>query len=213
MNTEQITCPVCGKQHTVQKPYKVKNLHLDATPIEPVVNRINAYTICDCGMLCFNAADEVYKPQEMIQDMAYQQVLLREDLDINEKKLMLMYTGLFDKTAPLLLAHYCAQPEKRKRWMEIALFITENAPQSINQQLSGAAMPAMKINARNNPFMGRWFYTAQHQRVDLLRQLGKLEEAKKELDALVANRTILPAEQHFLNTEKRLIEQKNTSLQ
>ena len=213
MNTEQITCPVCGKQHTVHKHYKVKNLHLDATPAEPVVNRLNAYTICDCGMLCFNAADEVYKPAEMIQDAAYQQVLQRDDLDVNEKKLMLMHIGLFDKTAPLLLAHYCQQPEKCQRWLEMALFVTENAPQSINRQLSGTAMPAMKINARKNPFMGRWFYTAQHQRIDLLRQLGRFEDAEQELNDLKTNHEILPAEQRFFDTEYHLIKQKNTSLQ
>lgn len=207
--TEQITCPVCGKQHTVLMHYKPSMWRLDYTPMEPVEKKLNAYTICDCGMLCYNRAHTVYKPQEMLQDEQYQSILARSDIDENVKKMMLMERGFFDKGMQLLMAHYyyeCNMPQQRHACLERALQQLRAGKDTVHARLDGASIEALK-SKKLHPLMGTLDYVAEYRQIDVLRQLGEYDAAQQLLTKMMHHHELLPIERKFLECEHTLIQQ------
>lgn len=210
MNTEQVACPVCGKQHTVTRVTQPKKMYLDMVPKYNMQEYFSAYVVCDCGMLCFNKANELPTPAKLLALPRYQDALAITS-EVDERKLMVMTYGLQYQWAPIYAAHFYAQmqnDEKREKWLNIALQRAQEGYDYNARIVEPAYFEALKL--KNTLFDTRFVYTTNHQYIELYRQLGRFEDAM-ELCNQMETTKISSHERTWLAYEKQLIQKKNKS--
>ena len=211
-NTEIITCPICGKQHSVTCATGAKNMYLDMVSMQNMVDFLNAHVVCDCGMMCFNRAHQLPTPEKLLALPRYQEVLAQYQ-DPDELRLAIMTYGIQYQWAPIYASHYYAQIgdlEKRKKWLSIALQRAQNGYDYSAQTADVVNFYALK--RKRKFFDTQFLYTLQHKYIELYRQLGKFEEANQHCEDLLRKSTS-QQEKQFLEYEKHLILAGNSNIQ
>lgn len=211
VKTEQITCPVCGKQHQVKPVTNVKVVCLDMTPQYNMQDIIDAHVLCECGMLCFNNVHTMPQPHNLVQLPRYQEALSRKCDDV-ERKFYVMTYGLQYQWAPIYAVHYYQQigdVTQQKKWLNIALQRTQEG-YDYNTQTAHASRFAC-LRSKKTFFDDSFLYTTQHKLLELYRQLGDFAKADEYCQALLSQ-CKSSQEQKFLAYECKLIAQKDSTI-
>ncbi len=203
--TEKVTCPICGKEHEVKVHYGTQR-YLDTTIQIPIRQRLQEYALCECGMLCFNSANEIYRPENLVQSPIYQDILHRQDISEEERKLILLEQGLHVQFGRMMLIHYYYQAhneEKRQHWIQYTLTKLKNNQDKCGSRYTTQHFPALH---QKQTFQSLWFYRPEDKMLDLYRQLGDFASAQSLLNSLQEKYHGDTVALHFLDIERKLID-------
>lgn len=97
--TSTIACPCCGRQHRIS--YFDCKWRLDGTPAIPMATFLNAFVVCQCGMLVSNMG---FEPNIMNSE-SYKQILNDNRNELQKLKLIQIANGN-DATMYIYTANY-----------------------------------------------------------------------------------------------------------
>ncbi len=193
-------CPVCGKEHTATV-YSCEAYYLDGTPQLTFAEGISQYVECDCGWL----VDVTYP---FILDASRVETCktaaAKEYSDKNTRFLALLMAQTADEQTWLHARYYHeqSQADNLQKHLEERL----NTLSRYGMEMGNGSLPQIKLTSK-------FIFNEKYERVDLLRRLGRFDEATKCIHELrEAKYYSTPYELFdFLKFEEKLIKRKDTA--
>jgi hypothetical protein len=194
-------CPVCGKEHTA-KVYSTEAYYLDGTKQLTLAESLSKYVECDCGMV-FSVVNPYAMPAAC--EATYN--------DAKEKTYA-------DATMRMLELIHAQSPSAHKTWMYVRYYQEKgdeaNLRQALEEQLNCLTRYGVEMGSGSLPQIGlksKFIFNEKYERIDLLRRLGRFDDAKAEIQALrQAKYYEEPYELwDFLKLEEKLINKQDTT--
>ena len=199
--TVTATCPVCGKQHAAIV-HKCEAYFLDGTPQLTLDELLSGYVECDCGLVFSVTAPRAINPACA---QSYNEARAKEYPDVQSRTLALIQAQCLHSQTNWMYARYYQenhQQDKLQAYLE--------------ERLSGLTRYGIEMGSGSLPqikLASKFIFNERYERIDLLRRLGRFEEAMECIKTLrEAKYYETPHELFdFLKLEEKLINQKNTA--
>lgn len=203
--TQEIVCPVCGEKHTATfAPYD--KVYLDVFPKLPIKDFLAQYIICTrCG--CLYTTDRAnISTLEQISQPGYQDILYSGKDDEFIKLALMEYAPFWFGYRNNWWAHYYHEKGNREQELHYTQLALNNS-----SKLLFAPVAAEQVSCLQGP--GAFCLSGALYTIDLLRRLGKYEDALQLIESVSKPETLYTHHrERYLAHQKDLILQGNSNL-
>lgn len=206
MNTIEITCPNCGKQHNII-PIHYNGVYLSGMPKISMRDFTSMMKICKCGFLVTARKRDIEKAIERFQSDAYT-TALHATYDTEEEYKLALLEALYDFPQ---MEMYRAQlftengnDTKRHAALEAAIARIETRQDVQIYRINGEAMHGVSDTLD-------LVLTPQRRLIDLYRQKGDFAAAKSQLKQLRKKPYEIGWDE-YMRAESNLIRSQNSEM-
>ena len=194
-------CPVCGKEHTAVV-YDCEAYYLDGTKQLTLTECLSQYVECECGMM-FSVLHPVKMP--VTCEEAYKTACAQTYTDKTIRMLELLRAQSPIADELWMYARYY-QDKGNEAALRIALENRLNSLTRYGIEMGSGSLPQIGLKSK-------FIFNEKYERIDLLRRLGRFDDATAEIQALrQAKYYEEPYELwDFLKLEEKLINQQDTT--
>ena len=206
MKTMEISCPNCGKKHTIQIG-EVKWFYLDGMHDLPVSDFVKSMALCECGLLCVANIPENIDVKRSMQTRRYQNALATQYSSETEKKLALFDAMYFLSGKPLYYAHHyheIGENDKKQEVLKNAIHAIETEQDMSPYYVCGAVMRSVH-NTENLILL------PELRLIDLYRCTRQFKKASQQVRIVKNLDFDTPAVKEYLQVEDKLIRERNSS--